>query len=130
METETTKYFNDIIDEAKNVFSNLDYTIDNTPERAILRINAIYKDYRIFVTELLSDDYRKYNFYLLKDDYVIIGFDNAQDIRAIKLKFEKIPNSNIDRLVPHKHLKNKTILKLTDEISITDFINWIKLNIH
>ena len=129
MEPEITKYFNDIINNVNNFFSNVEYTIDKTPQRAILRINATYKDYRVFLTELLSKDYRKYNFYLLKDDYVIIGFDNAQDIRVIKLKFKKVPNNKLDRLIPHKHLKNKTVLELTEKITITDFISWISLNI-
>lgn len=84
----------------------------------------------MFITELLSPDYRKYNYYILKGDYVVIGFDNSQDIRAIKLKFKKVPHNNIERLVPHKHLKDKTILELTDEITVGDFINWISLNIY
>ncbi|MEN8121455.1 MAG: hypothetical protein ABFS35_13975 [Bacteroidota bacterium] len=129
MEREITKYFDNIINDINNFFSNVEYTIDRTPHRAILRINATYQDYRVFVTELISKEYRKYNYYLLSKDYVVVGLDNSQDIRAIKLKYKSIPDSNAERLVPHKHLKNKTILELTEEYTITGFIDWIKINI-
>lgn len=129
METQTTKYFDNIINKTSAFFVNIKYIIDKTPQRSIIRMTASYKDYRIFITELLCDEYRKYNFYLLKGNYVKVGFDNAPDIRAIKLKFNKIPNNDIDKLVPHVHLKNKTILELTDEKTIDDFIDWISLNI-
>jgi len=129
LETKTTGYFNTIISEVIDFFSDVEYTGDYTPQRAILRINATYKDHRVFISELISPDYRKYTFYILKDNYVVAGFDNSQDIRAIKLKFKKPPDNDIDRLIPHLHLKNKTVLELTDEITLTDFINWIKVNI-
>jgi len=129
LETKVTKYFNKLIKKNIIFFSNVNYKIDITPIRAILKINANYKNYRVFITELLSKDYRKYNFYLLKKNYVIVGFDNSQDARAIKLKFKKKPKNKFNLLVPHQHLKNKTILKLTDEIFLEDFIDWIKKNV-
>ncbi|MCD4791858.1 MAG: hypothetical protein K8R54_01395 [Bacteroidales bacterium] len=86
METETSKYFSNIISQINEFFSNVESTIDHTPQRQILRVNAAYKNYRIFITELTSPDYRKYNYYILKDEYVLVGFDNSQDIRAIKMK--------------------------------------------
>ena len=128
MEREITKYFDDLIHDIKGFFSNVKYTVDRTPDRVILRINAFYQNYRVFVTELVSEEYRKYNYYLLSKDYVVVGFDNSPDIRALKLKFKNIPDKNIDRLVPHKHLKNKTIIELTAELKITDFIDWISEN--
>ena len=94
-----------------------------------MRINATFKENRVFIVELISSDYRKYNYYLLKNNYVIVGFDNSQDVRAIKLKYKKVPKNDIDKLVPHKHLKDKTVLELTEEISISEFINWIEINI-
>ena len=129
MENQTTKYFDSIVSKTTAFFKNVNYIIDQTPQRSIIRITANYKHYRVFITELLSDEYRKYNFYLLEGDYVTIGFDNAQDIRAIKLKFDKIPDSDTEKLVPHVHLKNKTILELTNEKTIDDFIDWINFNI-
>ena len=104
MEPKIEKYFNSIINKANSFFSNIEYTFDRTPKRAILRIKATYNDYRVFIMELVSPNYRKYNYYLLKNDYVVVGFDNSQDIRAIKMKFKKMPDKDIDKLVPHKHL--------------------------
>ena len=54
-----------------------------------------------------------------------MGFDNSQDIRAIKLKYNKVSINDIDKLVFHKHLKNNTVLELTEEIKIYDFINYL-----
>ena len=107
----------------------MEHSRDISPQRAILRIRARYKKYRISATELLSPQYRKYNYYLLDVNYVITGFDNAPDTRAIRLKYGEIPTDDKEKMVPHQHLKNKTELVLTSEIQFQDFIEWIKSNL-
>lgn len=126
METEIGAYFDDIIQQAEDYFDNVESKIDITPERSILRLQATYKQYRMFATELKSPEYRKYNYYLLELNFVVVGFDNSPDARAIKLKYDKIPQNDVDKLVPHQHLENKTILNLTEEIFFSDFIEWLK----
>lgn len=129
METKTSKYFVEIIEKVQTFFTNVDYEIDKTPSRSILKLTANFSHYRVFITELISDEHRKYNYYLLDENYVVVGFDNSQDVRAIKIKFGKTPKNKSARLVPQCHLKNKTILELTKEANIDDFIYWIKINI-
>ncbi|MEM8526199.1 MAG: hypothetical protein AAGG68_16280 [Bacteroidota bacterium] len=129
METKIRTYFDDIIQQAEDYFEQVEHEIDTTPARAILRLKATHKQYRMFATEIKSPDYRKYNYYLLEMDFVVVGFDNAPDARAIKLKYDKIPQNDVDKLVPHQHLENKTILKLTEEIYFSDFIAWLKENL-
>lgn len=129
METKIREYFDGIVNKAKAKFNNVSFVIDHSPERAILRINAEYKKYRIFTSELLNEEYRKYNYYLLEVDFVVVGMDNSQDHRAIRLKYGKMPEKNKDRLVPHIHLNNKTELQLTDEMHFEDFIAWIEVNL-
>lgn len=129
METEIRTYFDDIVQQAAAFFDDLDHQIDISPERAILRINATYKQYRIFATELKSPEYRKYNYYVLEVDFVVAGFDNSPDVRAVRMKYSKLPESNADRLVPHAHFENKTVLKLTEELYFSDFIEWMQDNL-
>jgi hypothetical protein len=130
LETKITEYFNSLIKLAEANFENVTYKTDVTPQRAILRLNARYKQYRIAASELLHEEYRKYNYFLLELDFVVAGFDNAPDSRAIKMKYSKIPESDKDKLVPHLHLKNKTELFLTKEFYFNDFIEWINSNLN
>jgi hypothetical protein len=53
------------VELAQSVFEQVEYEIDSTPERAIVRIQAQYGDYRIFVTELFDDTTRKYRYSLV-----------------------------------------------------------------
>jgi hypothetical protein len=121
--------FTHIIEQAKITFSQVQYQIDNTPKRAILRLNACYGEYQILVTELLSNEARQYRYYVLKDDWVKAGFDNAPDPRAIRLKYGKIGYVHSGEFIPHLHLENKNELLLTEDITFDTFIDWLKANL-
>ncbi len=129
METETTKYLDDLIELAQSSFDEVEYKIDSTPERAILRITAKYGQYRVFVTELLSYLSRQYRYYLLRGNWVEAGFDNSPDPRAIRLKYGKIGKEHAGEHVPHFHLEDKTRLELTDEMTFFSFVTWLEENI-
>ena len=129
MDQEVAKHFADIIKVAQSIFEQVSCVIDETPERAILRIQAEYGEYRIFVTELFSHGIRKYRYYLLRDDWVEAGFDNSPDPRAIRLKYGKIGKAHADEYVPHLHLEDKARLLLTEEITFFSFISWLEKNI-
>ncbi|HLO83878.1 MAG TPA: hypothetical protein VK203_02530 [Nostocaceae cyanobacterium] len=87
MDTKITEYFTNIIEISQTKFQQVNSTIDITPKRAILRLEAQYGQYRILITELFSDQVRKYRYYVLRDDWVEAGFDNSPDPRAIRLKY-------------------------------------------
>ena len=129
MGKEITKHFDDLISHARTIFSQVRFVKDMTPERSILRLQAEYGEYRIVVTELFSDDVRKYSFYVLLEDRIEAGFDNAADIHAIRLKYGQAAKEHIGELVPHLHLKNKTELFLTGEMTFADFAGWLGLNL-
>ena len=129
METETSKYFDDLIELAQSFFDEVEYEIDRTPERAILRIQAKYDQYRVFVTELLSYLSRQYRYYLLRGNWVEAGFDNSPDPRAIRLKYGKTGKEHAGSHIPHLHLNDKTHLELTDEMTLFSFTTWIEENI-
>jgi hypothetical protein len=81
------------------------------------------------VTELFSDAVRKYQYYVLRGDFVQAGFDNSPDPRAIRLKYGGIGKEHAGELIPHLHLENKTRLSLTEEISFSSFVEWVKENL-
>ena len=129
MDKKTSRHFAEIIELAESVFKQVVYEIDATPDRSILRIKAEYGKYEILVTELLSDGVRKYRYYVMRENWVEAGFDNAPDPRAIKLKYGKIGKEHAGESIPHLHRENKTKLQNTEEMTFTDFVEWLKSNL-
>ena len=129
MDTKTAKYFDDLIELAQSFFDQVSYERDYTPKRAILRIEAKYGQYRVFITELISSESRQYRYYLLNGDWVEAGFDNSADPRAIRLKYGEIGKEHAGEYIPHLHLADKTNLNLTDEMTLLLFITWLKEHI-
>jgi hypothetical protein len=128
VDTEVTDHFDGIIELARQAFRQVKYTIDTSPQRAILKLNARYDDLRLIVVELFSDSQRKYRYYALREEWVTVGFDNSPDPRAIRLKYGRIGKEHVGELVPHLHLHNKTELYLTDDIMFADFVAWLQEN--
>ena len=129
MDEKTARYFADIIELARSVFDQVAVEMDTTPERSILRLQADYGPYRVFVTELFSDAVRKYQYYVLRDAWVEAGFDNTPDPRAIRLKYGEIGKEHAGEIISHLHLENKTSLSLTEEMSFSSFVEWSKKNL-
>ncbi|MEH1767417.1 hypothetical protein [Nostoc sp.] len=129
MDTKITDYFTNIVTIAQADFEQINYTTDITPKRSILRLEAQYGQYRVLITELFSDELRKYRYYILRGDWVEAGFDNSPDPRAIRLKYGRIGKEYTNQYIPHLHRDDKNQLFLTEEITVSDFINWIKINI-
>lgn len=107
MDTPARNNFTDIIQQATETFTEVEYTIDTTPERGILRLQATYGAYRIFITELLDARTRKYRYYILKENWIEAGFDNSPDPRALRLKYGKIGQEHAGEAIPHLHQANK-----------------------
>lgn len=129
MDTQTTEHFANIIALSKNLFEQTEYVIDATPQRSILRVQANYGEYRVFITELFTGQTRKYSYYLLRDNWVEAGFDNSPDPRAIRLRYGKISQPHAGELVPHLHRQDKTQLFLTEEMTFAAFVDWLDENI-
>lgn len=129
MDPETPGHFADIVALAQGVFTQVDSVIDSTPERAILRLQARYGLYTVYITELFSDCIRKYRYYILRRDWVAAGFDNAPDPRALRLKYGRISTAHAGECIPHLHRDNKNRLLLTEEMTFTAFVDWLQANI-
>ena len=125
MDTQTHHDFTRIVQQAQAIFTDVTYGSDATPERAILRLQATYGSYRVFITELRDATTRKYRYYVLKDAWVEAGFEYIPDPRALRLKYGKI-GQHAGELVPHLHRENKQHLELTDEMNMEDFIQWLR----
>lgn len=128
MDAKITNHFDGIVHLAQQAFHQVAYTIDSSPQRAILKLNARHDDLRIIVVELFSDSQRKYRYYALRDNWVVAGFDNSPDPRAIRLKYGRIGEAYAGKPVPHLHLHDKTELVLTDENMFADFVTWLQEN--
>ena len=125
MDPQTQYDFTDIIRQATANFSEVEYTIDTTPERSILRLQANYGQYRIFITELIDSQHRKYRYYVIRGAWIEVGFDNSPDPRALRLKYGRIGTEHAGEYIPHRHDQNKTRLELTGEMDVAQFITWI-----
>lgn len=129
MDATIAEYFAGIVSLAQTVFDQVEATIDATPQRSILRLQADYGIHRVSVVELVNADARKYRYYLLRGDFVAVGFDNSADPRAIRLKYGRIDKTTTGQLIPHLHLNDKTDMILTEEMSFRAFIAWLRENL-
>ncbi|MBE7474850.1 MAG: hypothetical protein HS114_37430 [Anaerolineales bacterium] len=130
MEPQVAEYFAGLVALAQATFEHVEYTVDATPARAILRLQASYSSHQIFITELFSEGTRQYRYYVLQGDWVEAGFDNSPDPRAIRLKYGRIGKKHAGENVPHLHRADKTELSLTDEMTCPAFVEWLKANLH
>ncbi len=129
MDAKVREHFAGIVRRAQTTFEQIEYEIDVSPGRAILRLRAAYRGRRVFVTELMGTGFRKYSYYVLQGDWVEAGFDNSPDPRAIRLKYGAVGKEHVGELIPHLHLEDKTQLMLTDEITFGSFIEWMQEHI-
>ena len=102
---------------------------DHSPERAILRLTARHGRYRVFITEIVSRTSRQYRYYVLDGDIVVAGFDNAPDARALRLRYGRQRKKHIGELIPHLHLRDKTQLELTEEMTCAAFLTWLQADV-
>jgi hypothetical protein len=114
---------------SRETLEQVESSTDFTPERAILRLRAVYGAYQVLVTELLGEGARQYRYYVLRGEWVEAGFDNSPDPRAIRLKYKHIGAEHAGEAVPHLHRADKTQLFLTDEMTFEAFVDWLKANI-
>jgi hypothetical protein len=66
---------------------------------------------------------------VLRDDWVEAGFDNSPDPRAIRLKYGRIGKEYANEYIPHLHQDDKNHLSLTEEMTVSDFVDWVKTNL-
>lgn len=129
MDPEIAEHFATITRLAQESFSQIEYQIDVTPQRVILRLEGRYGLYRLFVTELISGKERQYRYYVLREDWVEAGFDNSPDPRAIRLKYGSIGQEHAGEYIPHLHRSDKTELFLTKEMDFSAFVVWLQKNL-
>ncbi len=73
MDSHAPNYFADVVRLAQSTFKDVIAEVDVTPARAILRLQAQYGSYRIFITELLDESGRKYRYYVLQGSNIEAG---------------------------------------------------------
>ncbi|MEW6404455.1 MAG: hypothetical protein AB1649_21885 [Chloroflexota bacterium] len=65
----------------------------------------------------------------MREEWVEAGFDNSPDPRAIRLKYGKIGKEYAGENIPHLHLDDKSRLSLTEEMTFTSFVEWVRANL-
>jgi hypothetical protein len=103
---------------------------DERPHRALLEMRDNYGVYQVHLREVLRvDGTRKYAYYVLHQSRLIIGFDNAPNPRALRLKYGKNYVHHRLELVPHRHTQDKAAVELTGEMTCGLFIAWLQANL-
>ena len=126
MENAIRRHFNEIIEDAKAVLEDVEIEQDYSVKRTLLKISGNIRNLKVMITEVLDEDKRKYAYYLINNDLVVLGFDNAPDIRALKIKYGKNYVYHIEERIPHFHGKEKKNTELTKEISFKEFLEKVK----
>ena len=126
MENEIRRHFDEIIKTAESTFENVEIEQDFSVRRALLKIRGSFGTLNVGITEVIDDDKRKYAYYVLKTDTVVMGFDNAPDIKALKIKYGKDFLYHLNERIPHFHGKEKKSTELPKEIDFNDFLERIK----
>ena len=126
MEDAIRRHFNAIIEDARAVLEDVEIELDYSVKRALLKINGDFKNLKVRITEVVDENKRKYAYYLIKNDFVLIGFDNAPDIKALKIKYGENHVQHHDERIPHFHGRGKESIELTKEISTKEFLEKVK----
>jgi hypothetical protein len=126
MEDEIRRHFDEIIEDASTALEDVEIEQDYSVKRALLKIGGSLGNLKVRITEVIDENKRKYAYYLINKDLVMIGFDNAPDIRALKIKYGKDYGHHLDERIPHFHGKEKKSIELTKEISSKEFLEKVK----
>ena len=127
--------FTDAIDRVVSLFqATFEHsTILRREERshlALLEMGGDYGVYQVRLREIWrADGSRKYAYYALRQLKVVVGFDNASDPRALRLKYGRDYTRHRLELIPHRHTEGKKAIELTDEMDCAAFIVWLKENL-
>ena len=126
MEKQAEQHFEQILTLAREHFENIQIkTYDISEQRAFLRIEATFGKRRIALTEIVRTTSGAYPYYLLDGDQVILGWDNAPDRQALRLKYDRDFTMHIHDEIPHQHLQDgtatlvleKTFVEFLDNLS-------------
>lgn len=103
---------------------------DERQGRHLLEMWGHWGSFRVRLLEVIGVGIpRKYAYYVLDGERVIVGFDNAPDPGALRLKYGRDFVGHRHERVPHQHEVGKTVLQLTDEMNCVSFVEWVRDNL-
>ena len=103
---------------------------EERPSMALIEMSGDYGAYQVRLKEIRrADGVRRYAYYVLDRSAVVVGFDNASDPRALRLKYGKNYVHHRLELIPHRHARNKGAIDLSDEMDGESFVSWVKENL-
>ncbi len=81
------EHFDRIIALAREHLQDVKIERDISYQRALLKFRAVFKGGDVRITEVIDKERRKYSYCLLRGGKVVVGFDNAPDARALRVKY-------------------------------------------
>jgi hypothetical protein len=102
---------------------------DATPVRTIVNIECRWGRYNVRIAETVGPAWCRYSYYVLDGPSLVVGFDNAADRPAVRLRFAHDWLSHIHERLPHRHGPAEGELRLTPEMTCEDFLAWLKTNL-
>jgi hypothetical protein len=100
--------------------------LDLNPTRALWEVQGNKGHFDIRLKEIFSSTGRMYSYYVLVQGQVLVGFDNYPDKRALQQKYGQDYQQHSSELVPHRHGHLKVSLELTKEMTVEDFLAYVK----
>ena len=123
MEQPTHRYFTTLTELIRKATDNIRLNhIESDSRRTLWELHGSLGESDIFIKEVFMQKGRMYSYYLIRKGEVVVGFDNYPDRKALRLKYNLEFASHLDELIPHRHDKNKTILELTEEMTVERFL--------
>jgi len=123
MDQPTRRYFETLTDLIGKALDNIRLNqIESDSRRTLWELHGSLRESDIFIKEVFIQQGRMYSYYVIRQGEVVVGFDNYPDRKALQLKYGLGFTSHLDELIPHRHDKNKTILELTEDMTVEKFL--------
>ena len=125
------KIVNALISQAQRFLDDLKIIdIDINEDRALVKLEGRWQNYRLVVSEVHRPDGTvRYTYYVLgKNNRHIHRFDNAGDIKALKLRYGQNRKASQYAEIPHQHDANGNIA-LTAPMTFEIFVKWLNDNL-
>ncbi len=103
------------------------YDYDQELLRAVIKLEGIWKNYRVIMSEVhRADGTTCYAYYVLtQDNQLVHGFDNSGDRTAVKLRYGTDWKSHQHEEIPHQHDAKGSITLTPVPMTFETFIEWL-----
>ena len=107
------------------------YDYDQELLRAVIKLEGIWKNYQIIVSEVhRADGTTRYAYYIFThDNQLIHGFDNSGDRTAVKPRYGPDGKPHQHEEIPHQHDPKGNVTLTPGPMRFETFIEWLLDNL-